>query len=141
MPQKLVINTLTGIAELVDLTPEELQQAALDASISADNDVVEAAYQVQRQADNTDLAQVALDQIQTMLTQITNERALIATRKSDLQTSLDSLPATLTNAQVRGAIVQLANTDIDIATALDNIDARLIKILRASAILVKRSGN
>lgn len=91
------------------------------------------------QADNTDLAGAAATLLQALINDITTERAAIAARKTALQTALSTLPASLNGTQAANAVTLLANADIDIATALDNIDARQLKFARALAVLVKRS--
>lgn len=92
------------------------------------------------QAEETDLAGAAVSLLQTLIDDITAERQTIANRKAALQTQLAGLPASLNGTQASQAVALLANADIDIATALDNIDARQIKFARALAVLVKRSG-
>jgi hypothetical protein len=122
---------------LVDLTPDE--EAALLAQRNANNQQLLLELQ-NLQADEGELDLVDVSLLQSVIDQITTERAVIAQKAADLQTALNNLPTTPTAAQFRAAIVTLANAQLQTAGALDNIDARLIKLLRAAAVLRKRSG-
>ncbi len=127
--QKLLIGA-DGIGVYIDLTEEELKQQAIDQTASQATDITvaadAAALTKQLAADTIELDTVDVSKLQAALNQITTERANIAT-------ALTNLPASPTAAQFRAALVSIAGI-------LDNQDARQAFILRALAVLRKRSG-